>query len=329
MRIAVIGLGSMGSNHARILKEFGVLSAICDTDANKLINQSKQYGVPFYTHLDDLLSTEKDLDAVCIAAPTAFHLPITQECTNYNLNIFLEKPLASTLEEAEQLVELVDNSNKLFSVGYIERYNPAFKALQKLITEEEFGDITSVNIKRVGGIPRSANNIILDLMTHDINLLLALFKKSPTYISTNKRIKNNIIDSAQTLFCFGEASATCESNWICPTKIRRIELTGTSGYCEVNLIRQEIIRYKNNKITNEDISFKDFDSYKHFVSKYGEPYCQIIDKFYQEPLKEELRAFIDAIKTRSNVQLVSGKDALDTLKITLEACNERRKYDNE
>lgn len=317
-KVAVVGLGVMGSHHTRILDSFGALAAVCDPDAERARSKGTQYDVPFFTDLTDLLRNN-NFNAVCVAAPTPFHLEIGERCLLAGLDVFMEKPLADNLESAERLVHIANKSDSVFTVGYIERFNPAFRALQRLVKEDTFGDITSVNIKRVGGSPRSADNVILDLMTHDINLLTALFGHAPRAIHTHKNEVDGIVNSAQVLFSFGEAAATCEANWVSPIKVRRIEVTGTSGYCDVNLITQKITRYEGRAMNGADQNFQDFASFQNFVSKYGEPRYQIVDQFHQEPLKDELAAFLDAVKTRDTSELVSADDALRTLKITLQA----------
>jgi predicted dehydrogenase len=321
LRVAVAGLGVMGSHHARILDSFGALAAVFDTDLNKASAKGQQYDVPNCTSLEVLLAMP--LDAVCVAAPTPCHLDIGAQCLAAGLDVFMEKPLADNYISAAELVNVADVSGRIFTVGYIERFNPAFRALQRLVKEDAFGQITSVNMKRVGGLPRSADNVILDLMTHDINLLTALFGAEPDAVYTHQNTVNKIVNSAQVLFSFGDAAATCEANWVSPIKVRRIEVTGTTGYCDVNLIQQRVTRYETYPMRDKAQSFKDFASFQDFVATYGEPRHQIVDQFHQEPLKEELGAFLEALKTRDVSQLVSGQDALRTLGTTLKACGKK------
>ena len=317
-KVAVIGLGVMGSHHARILDSFGALDAVCDPDYERARSRGAQYEVPWYTSVDELLK-RRELDAACVAAPTPYHLDIGVECLTTGLDVFMEKPLADNYISAAELVNVADISGQIFTVGYIERFNPAFRALQSLVKEDTFGELTSVNIKRVGGLPRSADNVILDLMTHDINLLTTLFEGEVSAVHTHQNKVNGIVNSAQVLFSFGAAAATCEANWVSPIKVRRIEVTGTSGYCDVNLIKQTVTRYEAHPLNGADRTFEDFASFQDFVAKYGEPRCQVVDQFHAEPLKEEIGAFLEALETRDASQLVSGADALRTLRITLNA----------
>lgn len=316
--IAVIGLGAMGSNHARVLYQLGALGMVFDTDTERSVKTGSSYGVPSLFSLDEVLASRPQ--AVCVATPTLSHLEIGLRCLNAGCHVFMEKPLAPNLEDAKQLVDAARQSEKIFTVGYIERFNPAFRALQCFVHEEIFGKITSVNIKRVGGVPRSADNVILDLMTHDINLLLTLFGRCPEHVYAYGANVDNILNSAQVLFDFGSASATCEANWVSPIKIRRIEITGTSGYCEVDLIQQKLTCCESHTQSMNPQNLNSFESFQQFVREYAEPRHQVTNRFHREPLKDELEAFIKATETYNTSQLVSAQDAFETLAITLQAC---------
>lgn len=293
MKVAVVGAGVMGQHHIRVYRELGVLAAVCDVD------KSKQVGVPLYTDLTTML-LEIRPDAVSVAVPTPMHLQTARECLDAGCHLLVEKPLADNLSTAEDLVKLANESQKVLSVGYIERYNPAFRALESLVANGAFGEITSVNIKRVGGIPRSANNIILDLMTHDFNLLQNVFQRQPDSFHVHKR-QGNILDSAQVLLSYGNASATCEANWISPIKIRQLHMTGTRGYAELDLIKQELMF-----IPGAKSDFKSVVSSRNIYS------------FQEEPLKAELQAFLSAIMTGDKSQIVTGEEGVATLKLTLQ-----------
>lgn len=314
----VIGGGVMGNHHTRIYKELGLLSAICETDSSKAKELEDKYEVPCFTDIDKLLDEEPFMAS--IATPTPTHLALVEKCLDRDVHILLEKPLSETVEKASKIVYLASKSSKILAVGYIERFNPVFQAIQALISDGLFGEIISINIKRVGGIPRSANNIILDLMTHDINLLISIFNSVPDSVTTHQHTNDGIVDSAQTLFSFGSASATCEANWLSPVKIRQLHITGTKGYCEVDLIQQKITCFHTAKVVIENSKF---DS---FVQKNGSRYIQEISVFHKEPLKEEILAFIKAIDTGDKSLIITAEDALKTQLVTLGAMDNRSYY---
>lgn len=295
-KIGLVGLGVMGINHARVLYQNGALHSVCDINKDRAFSLSGQYNVQGFSRVAELLDCE-DIDAIVIATPTDTHCNIAIKCMEHGYDVLVEKPLASSLADAVKINECAQRYGRTLAVGYIERYNPAFRALCSDERLSSLGRITSLNIKRVGGLPRSANNVILDLMTHDINLLQYLLRKEPRKVYTSMLEHNGIVDSAQVLFDFEGLSATCESNWISPIKRRIIQVTGTSAYCEVDLISQTI---------------RTFD-------EGGETIFKLYKK---EPLQEELQAFIRAIETNSPQDLnnlVLGDEACRTLETTLRA----------
>lgn len=291
MKVGIIGTGSMGSVHCRVCNELGVLDSVYDQNMEQAKIISEKYRVHYALNLGDLLCREPD--AVIIATPTPTHKDIALACMKAGINILLEKPMCKNLSDAQSLVETAKNAGILFTVGYIERYNPVVRELLNRVYGGLFGEITSVNIKRVGGIPRTADNVITDIMTHDLNILLELFGHQPNQIYVHKREQGNTVHSAQVLLDFGRASATCEGNWVSPIKIRTIAITGTKGYAELDLIKQEMTQF-----------------YKS---------SRWIDDFKEEPLKNEIEAFLHAIKNNTIVGIVTPQNALDTLALTLEA----------
>jgi UDP-N-acetylglucosamine 3-dehydrogenase len=314
MKIGVIGLGVMGKHHVRVCKELGVLAAVFDINSNTAQKVGSEFGVEWFSELDQMLKLE--LDGAIIATPTASHRDDAIRCIDRGLHVFVEKPLSLTIEAAQEICDAVTAAGKVLATGYIERYNPAYLALKELVTVKEFGELTSINIKRVGGSPRSADNVIVDLMTHDFSLLLNLLENAPDRIYTNKHFNNGILDSAQVMLDFGTISATCEANWVSPTKIRQIHVTGTQGYCEVDLIKQQLKIISTN--LNSNLRIKAFRDVVQTSA--------ILD-FQKEPLKAEIESFVDAIKTNKTSGVVSGTDALKVLELTIVAATHGEEHD--
>jgi len=313
-KAGVAGLGAMGRHHVRVYHELGVLGAVCDTDASIAKELGEKYQVPWFEDVETMLGTV-NLDCMSIATPTQTHYPLARLCLEYSLPVLVEKPICDNLQDASALLTMAQNAKTIIAVGYIERFNPAFRALCSLIQREQLGEIISIHVKRVGGTPRSADNVILDLMTHDLDLALSLFGETPDYIVTSQHARDTLVNAAQCLLQFGSASVTCEANWISPVKIRRWEVTGTLGYCEVDLITQKIIFF-NPTISASVSSFSDF------VLQYGEPSHQVMVNFRREPLKDELAEFLVAVTTGKTENIVTVENSLQTLSVTLQAMGE-------
>lgn len=297
MRAGVVGMGAMGRLHARVYRELGVLAAVCDSNSETLSVAGWPTQAPCFTGLDDLL--DSGVDVVSIAAPTPLHVPLATQCLERGCHVLVEKPMASTLAEARHLVDISRGTDRIVAVGYIETYNPAFRAVKGIVTNPDFGEITSISIRRVGGLPRSADNVIMDLMTHDIGLLMDIFDAKPYRMAVHRRgdPKKNIVNSAQALFSFGEASATCEANWVSPIKIRQIVVTGTNGFCEADLITQKVTK---------------------FVGGMNPQEWDVLN-YSKEPLKEELAAFLAACESGDPSGIVDAERGLEILEVTLDA----------
>lgn len=299
MRAGVVGMGVMGKLHARVYRELGVLSAVCDTNSETLSVAGWPTQAPRFTRLDDFL--DSGVQAVSIAVPTPFHLEVAKKCMECGCHVLIEKPMAATLEEAQEIVNLTEAMERTVAVGYVEAFNPAFVEVLRIATAPVFGKITSVNIRRVGGLPRSADNVIMDLMTHDVALLMNIFNRRPDHVSVHRRgdAEKNIVNSAQALFSFGDASATCEANWVSPIKIRQIVVTGTGGFCEADLISQKVTRFGGG-VNPQEWSVRNYS---------------------KEPLREELQAFLANCESPGSAQMVDASRGLAILETTLRAAS--------
>lgn len=297
MRVGVVGMGVMGRLHARVYRELKSLSAVCDSNSEVLSSAGWSTQAPCFTRLDDML--DSGVDAVSIAAPTPLHVSLAERCLERGCHVLVEKPMAGTLADARHLAHLARGTDRVVAVGYIETYNPAFRAVKGIVTDPGFGDITSINIRRVGGLPRSADNVIMDLMTHDVGLLMGIFDARPYRMAVHRRgdPKKNIVNSAQALFSFGEASATCEANWVSPIKIRQMVVTGTNGFCEADLIAQKVTKFVGG-----------MNPQKWDVLNYS-----------KEPLREELSTFLTACESGDQSGIVSAERGLEIIEVTLDA----------
>jgi UDP-N-acetylglucosamine 3-dehydrogenase len=324
--MAVIGLGVMGRHHVRVCHELGILKAICDVNKDLVDKFSKDFGVPGYYSVESLLKDSKFISlsdknkGVSIVTPTEFHSEVTHKCFDAGLNVLLEKPMADNTQDAINLARRASKLRLILAVGYIESFNPAFRAARRLAYDDILGGITSVNIKRVGGSPRSANNVILDLMTHDIGLLFSLFNNPPDnlFVHQHKSHDRSVVDSAQVLMSFGSTSATCEANWVSPVKIREMIITGTEGICKIDLIKQTVHLLKRR---SDDSKYfcSEIEPFKNIMSECGESYTESIYSFQQEPLMKEIISFGKAVCFNDLSEIVDGYAATKISSITLDA----------
>lgn len=315
-RVAVIGAGNMGKNH---LRNYFMLP---ETDLVGLADIN-----PKAKHLADEFSTELFLDykkmldetkpeAVSIVVPTPLHAEVATEVMNRGIHCLLEKPIASTTNEADKLIALAKDSGVVFTVGHIEHYNPLVIALKKMLDKKVIGEVTSILCKRVGGFPavEPKTDVIIDLAVHDIGIISHLLGESPRSIASHgsRTHHSQKIDSAEILIDYGRASGFVQANWLTPIKIRTIAVTGSNGYIEGNYITQELESYTHN-MQKEGTDFSDF------VIKMGEPKKEIVKVDFEEPLAQEIKAFLARINGDKKSYLVKPEEARQALKYALEA----------
>lgn len=316
VRTAVVGGGNMGVNHLRKYKQIKDATLIAVADPNPAVRDiAKEYGIKYYENYEDMVATEK-LDAVSVVVPTQLHYPVAKHIMLHGIHCLVEKPIASTIEQANDLATIAKQSNLVFAVGHVEHYNPMVTKLKELITDGVVGEVTSIVCRRVGGFPprEPATDVILDLAVHDIGVMNYLLNKKPTHVSSHasQTHHSHKVDAAELLLDYGQASGFVQVNWTTPIKVRSIAITGSRGYIEANYLTQEIDIYESNiqKVTNEN--------FETFISQVGEPLYTTVKTEFQEPLLVELTRFIEHISGNSTGYLVSAEEAINALKPTLE-----------
>ncbi|WP_331774308.1 Gfo/Idh/MocA family oxidoreductase [Sulfurospirillum sp. 1612] len=292
--IALIGLGSMGRNHYRIIKNIPdfKLVAICD------VVKTGDYEEPFFTSVDEMLETAQ-IDACVIVVPTFLHKEVAIKCLNAGKDIFIEKPVASTVEEARDILEVANAKKAKVAVGYIERFNPVVSALKEEIKDDE---IYSIGITRVGPFPpRIADvGILTDLSVHDIDLIRYITQQEivKTNIYRSRKIHNHHEDNAMLSFKLEhDIVASITTNWLTPFRKRTIEVATKNAYYEADLMAQDLTEYSEYQKNNS------FVIRKCMVKK-------------EEPLLREHVAFSQFLQTGDRHGLSTIEDSIITLEIS-------------
>lgn len=346
----VIGYGLMGKHHARIYNSLDLLKVIYDIDEKVAKQVSNNFTEDKFSpqvygtnNLKDLWS--KNLLGASICTPTETHCSIAKECLSRGISTLIEKPLSFSLEEALDLLSFHESlKNKTFiSVGYIERYNPVIDALSLYLYpellnfsplhEKVIGTILSINIKRVGGEPRSATNVILDLMTHDLDILTYLLPSTNfKYLSGHKRVSNSVITAAQTILSNHDILCSLEADWESAVKTRRLEITGTKACLRADLINRSInIDFKETIPEEFLFSIANTPSVIPSFSVEHKNKRVFLQLHNTEPLRSELISFTNEVlnpihlkettKPRIKVSLL---EAIRTLELTLKVDQEAK-----
>jgi UDP-N-acetylglucosamine 3-dehydrogenase len=312
VNVAVIGVGNMGMHHARVYSEMkgANLVAVCDLNQNIGKEIARRSKCRFYADYRKMLSAEK-IDAVSIAVPTVHHKKVSLECIERGKHILVEKPISNNLEDAKEIIEAARRKGVKVAVGHIERFNPAVQRLKEMIRNKELGKITTITARRVGVCPPQIKdaNVIIDTAVHDIDVFRFLLEEDPTriYSLSGRAILKQRDDYADILLKYDGTNAFIQVNWITPVKIRNLTVTGTEGYAELNYITQELVLYKSD--------YRKIDDFSDVV-KFGTPVETKVKVRNEEPLKNELRDFLEAVE-KDREPLVNGKEALRTLETTL------------
>ena len=319
LKVGVIGLGSMGYNHARVYSDIeGVeLVAISDT-SRSCLNSSKKFCSNLYENYLEMIDKEK-FDIISIVVPTDLHKRVAIDVMNRGINVLLEKPIASTIKEAEEIIACAAKNSIKLTIGHIERFNPAILELKKRLDRSELGKVYKVDINRIGPFPARIRDVgvVIDLAVHDIDILRYLLDSeiNRVYAETEKQIHTDHEDLLSGLIKFDNSViAHLNINWLTPTKIRKVYVTGEKGMFVVNYISQELLFYEN-------AHFNGGVDRKMGISE-GKMTRFLINK--KEPLRLELESFVEAV-TYGNKPLVGGEDGLIALKVARDLVNSSNK----
>lgn len=291
-KIAVIGVGGWGKNHARVLAELGALTTVCDSDAARAKDVSTKHGAKSYTSVDDMLAQER-LDACLVCTPINTHHPIAKKVIEHGIHTFVEKPLAPSSKECEDISQSAQKKRVILTVGYIERFNPAVRETQKLLVEKKYGELVMMEFHRERRIPIQIRDvgIISDTSVHDIDTAMLLFNAKPNVVFARAgKLMHEYEDHATIMLGFErQRSAVIVTNWITSKKVRTFSAVCTEGIISGDFITQET-----------------------WIDHAGE---QIMEKRpFEEPLKLELQNFISAIEGKAST-LVSAQDATNVTKV--------------
>jgi UDP-N-acetylglucosamine 3-dehydrogenase len=298
LRVGVVGVGVMGYNHARVLAEMpGVsLVGVADPDDKQADFVRRTLDCPTVPDITDLLAF--GVDAVSIAAPTHLHRSIALAAVARGVHVMVEKPIASSVEEGREIIAAARRADVTLMVGHVERFNPAVQAIKEAIHEE---DILSIAITRVGPFPPRMSNVgvVIDLAVHDIDLIgwfteSEIVEVQPQLAST--RAEREDIALLQFRTASG-VLAHINTNWLTPFKARTVHVATKRKYVIGDLLTRQV---------TECFGFQPDGSYSMRHLSVG----------HAEPLRAELSAFVNAVRTGTRPP-VTGEEGAASLEIAI------------
>jgi len=319
IQVALFGLGNMGRNHLRVLlenKEFE-LKALIDPFITEVHPLAKE--IPLFKSIDEALE-KSSFDAAVVATPTETHFEVTKKLLKNSKKLLVEKPIASNPEQCAELIELAQKKNLVLNVAHVERSNPAVRKAKEVIDKGWIGKPIHYSFTRVGGYPQNikkGNNVLLDLAVHDIDVLHFLEGKFELKACVaHNTVHDNIADTAEILLASkNSVSANIHVNWITPTKIRSLRITGTKGVVFVDYMLQTCELHGGNLIAQNHK--KDFN-YQELQSHYKNTDKIEFGVHKEEPLKIQLREWLHSLRSEES-KLASALEASRAVQLAEDA----------
>jgi UDP-N-acetylglucosamine 3-dehydrogenase len=315
-RVAVVGTGVMGKNHVRVYQEMPEveLVAIVDQNLAAVEQVSRIYNVPVYTDYCQMVRRERP-DGVTVAVPTQAHYVVVKQLLEAGCHVLVEKPIATTLAEAEELIQTAERTERVLMVGHVERFNPAILELKRRLDRHEIGRVFQIHARRLGPYPARIQDVgvIMDLATHDLDIMRYLIGSDVrrVFAETGRELHSYCEDLFVGTLRFANGTVgLLEINWLTPTKIRELYVTGDRGMFRVNYLTQDLCFFENAETNGHDWSAL---SLLRGVSE-GSMTQYAIQK--KEPLRAELEAFIAQVQGKGAL-IVNGHDAKATLKLVM------------
>ena len=294
IRVAVAGAGEFGRNHARVYRELpgADLAGVYDIDAGKSAALAHEYQTSSFGSLEEMRGK---VDAASVAVPTVAHAEVGCRLMEMGIDVLVEKPIAPTLAEADRLLETARRLNRVLQIGHVERFNPAVIAVESILNRPLFFEVHRLGVFT----PRSLDvDVIYDLMIHDLDILLALVKEAVTEVkAVGIPVLTNKVDIAHARLEFsGGAVANITASRVSTERVRKMRFFQQHEYISLDYARRDALRVGVKKLGPQpEFGFE----------KLAAPAT--------EPLKAELEAFIDCVRTRREPRVsgVAGRAALE------------------
>jgi len=309
VRIGVIGTGRMGQNHCRVLANMrrARFVGLCDVNSELGKDVARRYEVAFFRDVDSLL---ENVDAVTICTPTPEHYDLVLQCMKRNIHVMVEKPFTETLDQAKALKEAAEaNNNLTVMVGHIEKFNPTYVELRKVLEDMA---ILAMNFNRLS--PYQGSNVdvdvVLDLMIHDIGLVVDLFSAEPISMDAyGVSVFSNTIDHGVAILRYDpDPILSLTASRVTEQKIRGITVTTTEAYVDADLLNKHISVHRR--------TLGDYINHKNSVKYRQESLIEQIVVPPVEPLFLELQDFVQSVYDGKKPQ-VTAADGYNALRLVL------------
>jgi UDP-N-acetylglucosamine 3-dehydrogenase len=315
LKVAVIGAGSMGMNHLRVLRDFSEelvqFVGVAEASEQILRQAMSRFHAAGYTDYRRMVE-ETCPDLVAIVVPTHLHFEVAAYLLDRGIHVLIEKPMTSTIEEATTLIELARLRGAKIAVGHIERFNPAIIELKRRLVAGKLGKLFHMHARRLGPFPPRIRDVgvTLDLATHDVDIMRYLgdAEVERVYAETRRHVHTTHEDLLLGVLRFtNDAIGMLDVNWLTPTKVRELTVTGEKGMFHVNYLTQDIHFYAN------DYTPTSWDELSR-LKGVSEGTMTRLKVQKAEPLRLEYEDVMAALRN-DTLPTVTGEDGLAALRV--------------
>lgn len=307
IKVGVVGIGHLGNYHLQKYSKIDSCEIIgaSDTDPERARKAADLYACEAFSDHRDLLGR---VDAVSICVPTGYHHTVAKDFLAESIDVLIEKPLCATVSEADELLELATRNHCIFQVGFVERFNPAVMALEKVITRPVFIEVHRLHPFFERG---TDVDVILDLMIHDLDIILKFVRSELTSVeAVGVPVLSDKIDISNVRLSFAcGCIANITASRISAKTMQKLRFFGPEGYHAVDTRKREILSLS--KITGSD-------GKQQIVQNN-------IEVGSHDPLEEEIRAFVESVQTRS-APPVTGEEGRKSLALAEEILQKMRTH---
>lgn len=305
IKIILIGVGSMGKNHLRLLQDMDSYDLVAVVEPNPEF----KCDCTRYTSIDECLEKE-DFQAAVVATPVTSHYEIGKKLLDNNINLYMEKPFAADSIKAQELFDLAQKKSLNIFVGHSERYNPAFLLFMEKMNEGITGELYRLESNRVGPYPQRVGDtgVALDLAVHDLDAINAVMKTCPQWIFSyaEQRINPKFEDGILSILGYENVICRLTVNWLSPRKQRILNAYGRDGMLQCNFFKREVKFFENcyQRKSDDEFGIGGIEAGQEIT-------YDVADK---EPLKIELEVFANQVNNSQN-DIEALKSAINVIKL--------------
>jgi predicted dehydrogenase len=319
INIAVVGAGAWGKNHIRVFSELPKvrLKYICDSDSSKLSSLQKTY--PQVQMVQDLtpILRDEEVRGVVVASSAISHYPLSKEILMAEKDVLVEKPMALTSKDAEEMVKIAEKRKRILMVGHLLIYHPVVDRLKEMVASGGLGEIHYLYTQRVNlGVIRQDENALLSFAPHDLSVILYLLEEEPVAVSAHGEsyIQRGIEDVVFVSLRFSDGKmANIHLSWLDPHKVRKVTIVGSKKM----VVFDDMEAAEKLKIYDKGVRNPSYDTYGEYLSlRFGDitiPNIKMV-----EPLRAEAEHFIQCMETRKEPK-TGGRDGLNVVKVLMAA----------